>query len=1011
MALTHTLKTTFFELLSKDQALFELYEKAGQDGALLYEAETQEVWINPSFQKITGLEASSLDLLTFSGLLHPADLYLWNGLLHGDDRNSSLMLRLKVEQGNWEWFQISQQQNASANQPLLLFFNLLKQSNPEEFPPQYLNASISIPEFDRLLLLEGFVNSNIDAIQVADESGRLVYINKVASRRLEIPQSEVNQYFVKDFEPLFEVAGEWEKHVEEVRRVGKWVGESRNFSVKKRKSVPVEISVTYQKISGKGYLVAVSRDISVRKQREEAYRKENDKLQQILKLTSTGVWEVDVATGLILVDERFEQIRGYENGELSSFDWDKMTKSIHPEDRAMLNLLLNGHLAGDASIFQVEFRVRHKSGNWIWCLSTCKVVQRDERGIAEIVSGTLTDISLLKQMQIELEESITIFRTFAEQIPAYLYMKNDEKIHIYNNPKSAEFLKLSPQEINGKRAIDLFPADVALQLEEQDEQVLKQGVKLTKFIWQYLKNGSEIFLEEYKFPIQLPNGKTVVGGLAFDISETIHLREDLWHTKQQFEKLMASVPGTLYVLKLMADGTFTFPFVSENLRDLVPGLTVEDCQADAMNYFNLLIPEDRSRMISLGKATMENLRPFRQTCMLQLKSGEFRYHRLVSQPEKGEDGSVSWYGILQDVTEEVKLEKEIEMLALVAQKASDLMLICDEKGKVTWGNEASFKVLEQPAATLLGSLPGELLSKGDAKSKDWKSLDLALKARRPFKKILSFQVENGLPYWLEVEATPIYQQEGVFLYSIIICRDVTRLMDKQREFERFLKTTTDQNERLRDFAFITSHNIRSSVANLMGLSDLLIQNPEEKQYVHLMKQVTMKLDTTIRNIADILHVEQRFDPQEMKFINLLEVVNRMVDFCQKEAKMEEKRWEINIASEIQLRVIPAYLESIVYNLFSNALKYGLKDQNSKIILSASRRGEKEIALVVKDDGLGIDLDKFKDRLFKLGSRMHEISTGQGMGLYMIKRQVEAMEGSVHLKSQPNKGAEFTVVFK
>ena len=105
--------------------------------------------------------------------------------------------------------------------------------------------------------------------------------------------------------------------------------------------------------------------------------------------------------------------------------------------------------------------------------------------------------------------------------------------------------------------------------------------------------------------------------------------------------------------------------------------------------------------------------------------------------------------------------------------------------------------------------------------------------------------------------------------------------------------------------------------------------------------------------------------------------------------------------------VKAYIESIIYNLVSNALKYRSETRTSKIDISFFSN-ENYWEIRVKDNGLGIDLEKYKDKLFGLYKRFHTHIEGKGMGLYLVKVQVESLGGEVDVDSIENEWTAFTI---
>ncbi|MEQ8705943.1 MAG: PAS domain S-box protein [Phaeodactylibacter sp.] len=231
---------------------------------------------------------------------------------------------------------------------------------------------------------------------------------------------------------------------------------------------------------------------------------------------------------------------------------------------------------------------------------------------------------------------------------------------------------------------------------------------------------------------------------------------------------------------------------------------------------------------------------------------------------------------------------------------------------------------------------------------------------------------------------------------------------KQRDLEQLLEKTTDQNERLREFSFMTSHNIRASVANLLALNEMIKAEPDNPDYLEMLEVTTKKLDTTISNINHLLNFEKEINQKDKEDCNLAETINRVVDLNNQIIKKHGVRVRVNVPPYIQVKAIPAHLDSIFHNLLTNAIKYGATETSKDILIDA-HAGKVNTVVSIQDFGLGIDLERFRDKLFKLGSRLHVASAdGQGLGLYMTKNQIEGLGGQIEVDSEVDKGTTFKV---
>lgn len=144
----------------------------------------------------------------------------------------------------------------------------------------------------RLILLEQFLNAASDAIQVADDSGTFVFMNKRASERLGIPLDKLHEFKVSDIDVQFKDPKLWEEHIDFLKSNGGFSAESTNIHQVTGQSTDVEVNVSYHEFAGKGYIIAASRDISERKQNQKILAHKNE-FQTVLMEVATEFIDID----------------------------------------------------------------------------------------------------------------------------------------------------------------------------------------------------------------------------------------------------------------------------------------------------------------------------------------------------------------------------------------------------------------------------------------------------------------------------------------------------------------------------------------------------------------------------------------------------------------------------------------------------------------------------------------------------------------------------------------------
>lgn len=222
----------------------------------------------------------------------------------------------------------------------------------------------------------------------------------------------------------------------------------------------------------------------------------------------------------------------------------------------------------------------------------------------------------------------------------------------------------------------------------------------------------------------------------------------------------------------------------------------------------------------------------------------------------------------------------------------------------------------------------------------------------------------------------------------------------------------EHNNRLKQFSYIVSHNLRGPVARLLGLASLLMKSKDDQvKILGLINTSVHDLDQIIKDINLILEIDN-LNTQTLASISISEYVTRVLDSLSPELESIGGHVEVdtNLNNIASVPFLGPYMESILYNLLSNALKY--RNPARKLVIKISATESKDqVSLSVSDNGLGIDLNRFEQDLFKLYKRFHTHVEGKGLGLYLVKTQLQALGGRLEVTSQVGEGATFHVHFK
>jgi PAS domain S-box-containing protein len=319
----------------------------------------------------------------------------------------------------------------------------------------------------------------------------------------------------------------------------------------------------------------------------------------------------------------------------------------------------------------------------------------------------------------------------------------------------------------------------------------------------------------------------------------------------------------------------------------------------------------------------------------------------------------------------------------------------------------------------LGKTPEELLGKSDFELYDKEvakiSRDEDLEVIRTLKPILgketiSIKKDGQITNFL-TSKIPLFDIDGKINGLIGISMDITPIKKKEEQLQHLINITSVQNKKLINFAHIVSHNLRSHSANFSMLLQFLNseENEEERNKIlKMLEQASDNLLETLSNLNEVVDINTNINLKKVP-IKLNHAITKAQQNLAALLDKNEVIIENQVDKNLSVLSIPAYLDSILLNLLTNAVKYRSPDRQPKITIKAKRIGGK-IMLDFSDNGLGIDLERYGDKIFGMYKTFHNNKDAKGFGLYLIRNQIEAMGGHIIIDSKVDAGTTFKVYF-
>lgn len=290
------------------------------------------------------------------------------------------------------------------------------------------------------------------------------------------------------------------------------------------------------------------------------------------------------------------------------------------------------------------------------------------------------------------------------------------------------------------------------------------------------------------------------------------------------------------------------------------------------------------------------------------------------------------------------------------------------------------------------------------------SIQRALKNKSAYEAEYRIIKPDGEVAWIRSVGRVVATESGEHFKIMGTAQDITTRKMYEQERTKLIQDLLQKNKDLEQFAYIVSHNLRAPVANILGLADVF------KAYAHGdeiqvkcaegMQRAAFRLDEVIKDMHEVLQVRKQFS-EKKTCVDLKQLVDDVWESIRDYMTKQEGVIYCQVEECSSLFTVRGYLYSIFYNLILNSLKYR-QPEVPPVISINSYCVRNNVVLVVSDNGIGIDMSRFGNKVFRLYERFHEHIEGRGVGLYMVKSQVEALGGTIEVKSELNTGTTFTI---
>ena len=374
---------------------------------------------------------------------------------------------------------------------------------------------------------------------------------------------------------------------------------------------------------------------------------------------------------------------------------------------------------------------------------------------------------------------------------------------------------------------------------------------------------------------------------------------------------------------------------------------------------------------------------------------------------------------ITDITEKKKEELRLKLLESVILQTDEAIVVTEAEPitlpgpRILFVNDAYTRMTGYKSEEVIGQTPRITQNKNTQRD-ELDKVAVAFKNWQPFDITVINETKTGEEFWVNVRATPIADEKGWFTHWVAIQRNVTKEIEAAKEKQTLVDELIENNKELVQFSYITTHNLRAPLTNLIAICKRIdtkfIEDEQTLKLIEGFKQSTSLLNDTLNDLIKILIIKENrhIVIAECNFVDTLEKVKKSISTI---LLKNVVKIETDFSDATTVSFVCIYLESIFLNLLTNSIKYAHPTRYPVIKIKTFLDADGHTKLTFSDNGRGMNMERVKNKIFGLYQRFHSNADGKGIGLYLIHSQVTALGGKVDVESEEGIGTTFTITFK
>lgn len=346
---------------------------------------------------------------------------------------------------------------------------------------------------------------------------------------------------------------------------------------------------------------------------------------------------------------------------------------------------------------------------------------------------------------------------------------------------------------------------------------------------------------------------------------------------------------------------------------------------------------------------------------------------------------------------------------------SAIVAITDVRGDIIYVNEKFCDISQYSESELIGN-NHRIINSGHHTKKFFETMWSTIGSGDVWRGEIKNKAKDGSYYWVDTTITPFLNELDKPKLFVSIRFDISKQKQLESELEgkllennSMLSQLSVKNSQLVDFCYIITHDLRTPLSNLGMLCNLVDKNSSKAEMQEIFEKLHKVSDYLFETLEILINSLQIASGQNVECdeLELSAVFGKVMDSLQGDLIESDAKINVNFSQINHVHYPHQYLNSIFLNLLSNSIKYRSRERPLKVHVESKLDGA-WVQINYKDNGLGLDVEQLKDSMFKFKKIFHAHPQAKGIGLYLLKSQIESMGGSVEVSGAVDQGLSYQI---